>query len=521
MISIKINNIEFYVKRNISVLEACRYIGIFIPRFCYHEKLSIAGNCRMCLVDNGIKLVSSCTAVVEDNPQIFTDTPMVKKARENVIESLLLNHPLDCPICDQGGECDLQDQTKLFGSDYSRFFMSKRGVEDKECGPLIKTIMTRCIHCTRCVRYGTEVAGVDYFGTLNRGGSTEIGNFIPKLFDSEISGNVIDLCPVGALTSKPYAFKARPWELRITESIDLSDSLGSNTYLNYKETEIIRVLPKSNININENWISDKARFSYDALKNQRLQHPLSKNQDDATELTWSNILKLVMGSIDNSTITFAIDNDLDFTSINLLKHLQRKYPNTVKLRSIVQSGNFENFNTNIFDLNLKELNSDINTCFVLSSNIRLESAIINSRLRSKYLNETFNLVSFGLKSKNNIPSKIVNLNVNNILNLFEGKSSIFSKLLINNKNPLFILGESLKQRINNLENIKQVIKNYAPTALILFIEEKSNSKGLSLTGDVLPLSTVDLENSSNLFCVNLQDNYKTRSILNQYKGQVI
>jgi hypothetical protein len=229
----------------------------------------------------------------------------------------------------------------------------------------------------------------------------------------------------------------------------------------------------------------------------------------------------VIGSIDNSTITFAIDNDLDFTSINLLKQLQRKYPNTVKLRSVAQSGNFENFNTNIFDLNLKELNREINTCFVLSSNIRLESAIINSRLRSKYLNETFNLVSFGLKSKNNIPSKIVNLNVKNILNLFEGKSSVFSKLLINNKNPLFILGESLKQRINNLESIKQVIKNYAPTALILFIEEKSNSKGLSLTGNVLPLSTIDLENSSNLFCVNLQDNYKTRSILNQYKGQVI
>jgi len=252
MIRIKINNIEFFVKKNISVLEACRYVGIFIPRFCYHEKLSIAGNCRMCLVDNGIKLVSSCTAVVEDNPQIFTDTPMVKKARENVIESLLLNHPLDCPICDQAGECDLQDQTKLFGGDYSRFFQSKRGVEDKECGPLIKTIMTRCIHCTRCVRYGTEIAGVDYFGTLNRGGSTEIGNYIPKLFDSEISGNVIDLCPVGALTSKPYAFKARPWELKITENIDLSDSLGSNVYVNLKETEIIRVLPKNNIKINEN-----------------------------------------------------------------------------------------------------------------------------------------------------------------------------------------------------------------------------------------------------------------------------
>ena len=182
MISIKINNTEFLVKKGISVLEACRYVGIFIPRFCYHDKLSVAGNCRMCLVENGIKLVSSCTAMVEDNPEIFVDTPSVKKARENVVEALLINHPLDCPICDQGGECDLQDQTKLFGGDYSRFFFNKRAVEDKNCGPLIKTIMTRCIHCTRCVRFGSEVAGLDYFGTLNRGSSTEIGSYVSKIF---------------------------------------------------------------------------------------------------------------------------------------------------------------------------------------------------------------------------------------------------------------------------------------------------------------------------------------------------
>ena len=369
MIKIKINNIEFFVKKNISVLEACRYVGIFIPRFCYHEKLSIAGNCRMCLVDNGIKLVSSCTAVVEDNPQIFTDTPMVKKARENVIESLLLNHPLDCPICDQGGECDLQDQTKLFGGDYSRFFMSKRGVEDKECGPLIKTIMTRCIHCTRCVRFGTEVAGVDYFGTLNRGSSTEIGNYVPSLFNSEISGNVIDLCPVGALTSKPYAFKARPWELRITESIDLSDSLGSNIYLNFKETEIVRILPKNNIQINENWISDKARFSYDALKTQRLTQTGIKGVNDVKNISWEKLLKAFNKDILESRMTFVIDEDLDFESLSTLRLLVNKNKNRLKLRSVARYTPYINSFTRWYTNKISDIKVLSKFCFLISSNI--------------------------------------------------------------------------------------------------------------------------------------------------------
>lgn len=286
-INLSIDGINVQVTEGSSVLQACEVLGLEIPRFCFHERLLIAGNCRMCLVEieKSPKPQASCAVPVMPGMKVFTNTPLVKKAREGVLEFLLLNHPLDCPICDQGGECDLQDQTKLFGGDYSRFFMSKRGVEDKECGPLIKTIMTRCIHCTRCVRFGTEVAGVDYFGTLNRGSSTEIGNYVPSLFNSEISGNVIDLCPVGALTSKPYAFKARPWELRITESIDLSDSLGSNIYLNFKETEVVRILPKNNIQINENWISDKARFSYDALKTQRLTKTGFKDVNDVKNIS--------------------------------------------------------------------------------------------------------------------------------------------------------------------------------------------------------------------------------------------
>ena len=266
MISLKINDHNYVLKPEVSVLEACKYIGILIPRFCYHETLSIAGNCRMCLVElDGIeKPVASCLTEISEGMSIYTDSIFVKKARENVVETLLLNHPLDCPICDQAGECDLQDQAKTFGSDYSKFYKNKRSVEDKDCGPLIKTIMTRCIHCTRCVRFGSEVAGLDFLGTLNRGTSTEIGSYVSKFFNSEISGNVIDLCPVGALTSKPFGFKARPWELRVIETVDITDSTGSNIYVNFKESEIFRILPKSNENINEYIISDKTRFSYDS-----------------------------------------------------------------------------------------------------------------------------------------------------------------------------------------------------------------------------------------------------------------
>jgi NADH dehydrogenase/NADH:ubiquinone oxidoreductase subunit G len=236
MIQARINSVVYSIKPNISVLEACAFIGITIPRFCYYSILAVAGSCRMCLVEieNLEKPAASCVTQIEENMVIWTDTPFVKKARENILEFLLVNHPLDCPICDQAGECDLQDQTKLLGTDYSRFFLTKRTVEDKFCGPLIKTIMTRCIHCTRCVRYSEEISGSYTFGTLSRGVNTEIGGYTSHFFESEISGNVIDLCPVGALTAKPFAFKTRPWELRLSESIDLLSSFGSNIYVNVR-----------------------------------------------------------------------------------------------------------------------------------------------------------------------------------------------------------------------------------------------------------------------------------------------
>ena len=279
MVNLFINDIPVKVPNKTTILQACDTVGIDIPRFCFHERLLVAGNCRMCLVEieKSPKPVPSCTLQVMEGMKVFTKTPLVQKAQEAVLEFLLINHPLDCPICDQGGECDLQDQSINFGSDSSRFYIKKRGVEDKNIGPVVKTVMTRCIHCTRCVRFATEVAGLKDLGTTGRGKKTEIGTYVSKLLKTELSGNVVDLCPVGALTSKPYAFKARPWELKSTNSIDILDSLGSNIIINTKGNDIVRILPRLNESLNEEWLTDKARFSFDGIKCQRIDSPLVRD----------------------------------------------------------------------------------------------------------------------------------------------------------------------------------------------------------------------------------------------------
>lgn len=275
-VEIYINNVKFLTRADVSVLEASSLIGFNLSRFCYHESLSVVGTCRICLVEieKSLRPAASCALPIINNMRIHIDTPLVKKARESVIETLLINHPLDCPICDQAGECDLQDITSMSGGVYTRASTIKRVVEDKDCGTLIKTIMTRCIHCTRCVRFIAEIAGTNSLGTFNRGTLTEIGGYVPLVFNSELSGNIIDLCPVGALTSKSYAFKSRPWDMKIHEGIDLNDSTGANTYVHLKDVEIIRVLPKRNDEINGSFISDKSRFSYDSNKYCRIENPI-------------------------------------------------------------------------------------------------------------------------------------------------------------------------------------------------------------------------------------------------------
>src|SRR5690606_21163177 len=311
MTQIKVDGELIEVPDHFTLMQAAEAAGAEIPRFCYHERLSVAGNCRMCLVEvkgGPPKPQASCAMGVRDlrpgpngePPEMFTNTPMVKKAREGVMEFLLINHPLDCPICDQGGECDLQDQAMAYGVSGSRFYENKRAVEDKYMGPLVKTVMTRCIQCTRCVRFTTEVAGIAELGATGRGEDMEITTYLEKALTSELQGNVIDLCPVGALTSKPYAFQARPWELSKTESIDVMDAIGSNIRVDARGNEVMRILPRIHEGINEEWISDKTRFVWDGLKTQRLDRPYVRRDGKLRPASWGEAFAAIAALVETS-----------------------------------------------------------------------------------------------------------------------------------------------------------------------------------------------------------------------------
>lgn len=518
MINIKINDFEFLVKPHISILDACKYAGINIPRFCYHETLSISGNCRMCLVEiEGLeKPLASCVAEVDEGMSIWVDTPFVKKARENVIETLLLNHPLDCPICDQAGECDLQDQTKNFGSSYSRFFFKKKGVEDKYCGPLIKTIMTRCITCTRCVRYAAEVAGVEFFGTINRGSGTEIGAYLPKIFDSEISGNVIDLCPVGALTSRPYAFKARPWEVRLSESIDITDSFGANIYVNYKETEIARVLPKSNNDINGSIISDKARFSYDANHINRVNRIFNYSKDSKkfNKLSWSSFFNQVDTLVQESKIDILLDEKCDTQTLHLVRKLVNKYPAKINIVSISKTNSIGNVYLNSQTNIVNTVNNTHDLIVLVGTNLRLESAVLNSIIRFRYKNTLLKVASFGLSFSENIPTTFINLNVSTLLAVFEGKVKNVSKVLNSSNSPLIFLGENFSDRVDNITNTINLLSNLVPDSKIVNLQNSSNSVGLQF----LNLQKSSVKQIKNVvLAVNLDDNVVVRKLLKNAK----
>jgi len=323
-ITVTVDGVAVDVMPNTSVLQACEKAGVHVPRFCYHEALSVAGNCRMCLVEveKVPKCVASCAFPVMPNMNVYTNTPVVKKAREAVMEFLLANHPLDCPICDQGGECDLQDQAQTHGSDSSRFFEYKRTVEDKDVGPLVKMVMTRCIHCTRCVRFAEEIAGVQDLGMTGRGETVEIGTYVEKIMSSELSGNVIDLCPVGALTSKPYAMTARPWELRDTESVDVHDAIGSNIVVRARGGDIMKIEPKRNPMVNEEWLTDKSRFSYDGLVTQRLDSPMIKENGAFVQVSWEVALQKIadkMATVSGDKMKAVVGDLCDTESIMALK----------------------------------------------------------------------------------------------------------------------------------------------------------------------------------------------------------
>lgn len=515
MISVNINNRSYFVQQDTSILEACKLIGIVIPRFCYHESLSIAGNCRMCLVEieNLPKPAASCLTLVAEDLSIFLNTPVVKKARENIIEFLLLNHPLDCPICDQGGECDLQDQVKIFGSSYSRFFFPKRVVEDKNLGPLIKTIMTRCIHCTRCVRFGSEIAGVEQLGTLGRGQNTEIGSYIKSFFSSEISGNVIDLCPVGALTSKPYAFQSRPWELKSIESIDLTDGLGSNIYINFKGLDIFRILPKNNVNLNANIISDKTRFSYDSLKKQRIDTFSFKFFDKNTstfiqkKVDYKLILEHIKSKI-KKNILIIINEELSIETLLVLKFYFNKR-NKITIRKIRTSNNTSNFYNNPLNAVKDILEKSIRNCFLISCNIRLENTILNSKIRIKNLTEQTFVYGFNNKFKSVFPVKFINFNIFSVLNFILGKNSLLCHTLYYFHNPLILLNSNLFV-FENINLVKSLFLKINNSSIILDIKSFSNSIGTDLL-NIKTLNTNDFTKSKSInFCISLEDSISLR-----------
>lgn len=523
MITIKINNVEFIIKSNLSVLEACKYVGVNIPRFCYHESLSVAGNCRMCLVEieKSVKPVASCALPLSNNMTIYTDTPLVKKARENVLETLLLNHPLDCPICDQAGECDLQDQTKIFGGDYSRSFVNKRSVEDKYCGPLIQTIMTRCIHCTRCVRFCSEIAGIDFLGTLNRGGSTEIGSYFSNDFISEISGNLIDLCPVGALTSKPYAFMFRPWELKSCESVDCTDSLGANIYVNFKESQISRVLPKNNFNLNGSLISDKARFSYDSLNTNRLNNVYYSDKNQLfRKINWEvffkkikyDFFKKIQYPFIKIKCIFIIDDEKGLKLLNFLNVVKNTTLDFFDFKFVSLHHKKTNFFLKEFNDSLSSISYKTKICCIFAINVKIESALLNLKLRLKSLNEDFNLHSFGLNYNLDFKFNVVNLHLNSIINLFEGKKTSFSTILTKENNSIFIFGNSFHKRVLNQKNIFKTVRKYFLNSIILDVSSFCNTNGLNFF-NFSTLTQQDVAESDFVFCLDLDDIYKLRNVL--------
>ena len=389
MAKLTVDGIEVEVPNGASVLQACEAVGVEIPRFCYHERLSVAGNCRMCLVEveKAPKPIASCAYPVADGMVVKTDTLMVRNARRGVMEFLLINHPLDCPICDQGGECDLQDQAYSYGMDHSRYAENKRAVKDKYLGPLVKTFMTRCIHCTRCVRFSSEVAGVAEMGATSRGESMEIGTYIEKALTTELSGNLIDICPVGALLNKPYSFTARPWELRKTDSVDVHDALGSNIRIDARGSEVLRILPRLNDAVNEEWLGDKARFSHDGLKRRRLDKPWVRENGTLRACSWTEAFAAIaarLKGMPGERIGAVVGDLCDAESMVALKDLMAVLGSTnLECR---QDGamldasrrEFYLFNTGVAGI------EDADAILLIGTNPRRETPVLNARIRKRW-----------------------------------------------------------------------------------------------------------------------------------------
>lgn len=463
---VNIDGVELEVPGELTLMQACEEAGAEIPRFCYHERLSIAGNCRMCLVEwvGAPKPQASCALQVKDlrpnrdgtPANIRTNTETVKKAREGVMEFLLINHPLDCPICDQGGECDLQDQAMSYGRDTSRFEENKRAVDDKFMGPLVNTVMTRCIQCTRCVRFITEVAGVEEIGLAARGEDAEITTYLEKSLTSELSGNVIDLCPVGALTSKPYAFNARPWELEHVNSIDVMDAVGSNIRIDSRRGAVLRILPVENDAVNEEWISDKTRFVWDGLARQRLDQPYVRENGKLKAVGWDAALKLTAEKLSgNADEIAAIAGDLcDAESMKALKDLM----DSLGVRNIDcrQDGSILGgerasylFNTTIEGI------EDADAILIIGSNPRLEAPLVNTRIRKAYSNGGTRIAMIGENVDLTYPAEHIGDKPADIAALMTATKG-FAKALKTAKKPMVIIGQGALTRDDSGQVMKLV-----------------------------------------------------------------
>jgi NADH-quinone oxidoreductase subunit G len=508
MLKLKVNNIDVEVEEGLTVLQACEKAGVEIPRFCYHEKLSIAGNCRMCLVEmeKSPKPVASCAMPAAEGMNIKTNTAFVEKARKGVMEFLLANHPLDCPVCDQGGECDLQDQSMFYGVDKSRYKENKRSVPEKNMGPLIKTQMTRCIHCTRCVRFATEVAGVPELGAIGRGEDMQITTYLEQSMQSELSANVVDLCPVGALTSKPYVFEARPWELKKTETIDVMDAIGSNIRVDTYDWEVKRVLPIINEDINEEWISDKTRYACDGLLNQRLDTPFIKYNGKFEKASWEEVYKIIKSKFENTSKEKVCGFVGDLTNMETGYIFKEFFDRTL------DSQNYESRSDNRFlDIGKREnylFNSTINgieesdLIFLIGTNPRYEATILNARIRKSYLNNKTKIISLNDLGDLTYPYESLDGKTKTLKDIFDGNHEI-SKKIISANNPMIIIGESLlnlgssKYFFNSIKNFLTQNKK---------ISEEWNSFNI-LSCDASTVGNYDLGiiNESNNLLENLQN----------------
>jgi NADH-quinone oxidoreductase subunit G len=452
MPKLTIDGREVEVEGGTTILQAAEVLGIEIPRFCYHERLAIAGNCRMCLVEveKSPKPVASCAMPVADGMVVRTDTPGVQKARKGVLEFLLINHPLDCPICDQGGECDLQDETMAYGYDRGRFHENKRAVKEKDFGPLVKTTMTRCIHCTRCIRFITDVAGVPELGATGRGEHMEVTTYVEKALSSELSGNIIDLCPVGALTSKPYAFMARPWELKKSEGIDVFDALGSNIRIDTRANQVMRVLPRTNDDVNEEWLGDKSRFACDGLIRQRLDRPYLRKNGKLEQVSWPEAISAAAAKLKATAGAklAAIAGDVaDAESMVALKDLITALgsPNIdcrqdgAKLTGAPRASYL--FNSTVAGIDAAD------ALLLIGTNPRVEAPVLNARIRKRWMAGGFSVAAVG--EKVNLTYKHEHLGETAaVLSAIADGSHPFAAKLKAAKRPMLIIGQGALARVD-------------------------------------------------------------------------